>query len=203
MWCLRMWGLKIIVDRPSKTEGAGTSHLQLVRVRGSKPTIFKPHILKHHIPEHPKNPPPPRRSRPPTGGLAGGRCGGGRLCAEGCRRRACHKALEAGGQGRRARQGTAGHGRARQGTAGHGRARQDTAGLGRARHGTAGHTPSHHNTTQRNPSQRNAAQDDRSGAPKTDLPNCLLLPNSFFFTDIGIGGTPRRDGGQAVGCMYI
>ena len=53
MWCLRMWGLRMIVYWPSKTEGVGTSHLKLIWERGFKPIIFKPHILKHHIPEHP------------------------------------------------------------------------------------------------------------------------------------------------------
>ena len=53
MWCLRMWGLKLILYRPSTTEGVGTSHLKLIWVRGLTTIIFKPHILKHHIPEHP------------------------------------------------------------------------------------------------------------------------------------------------------
>ena len=53
MWCLRMWGLKLIVYWPSTTEGVGTSHLKLIWVRGLKHSSLKPHILKHHIPEHP------------------------------------------------------------------------------------------------------------------------------------------------------
>ena len=53
MWCLRMLGLKIIVSRPSKTEGVGTSRLKLIWARGFEHSILKPHILKHHIPEHP------------------------------------------------------------------------------------------------------------------------------------------------------
>ena len=35
------------------TEGAGTLHLKLIWVRGFKHIMFKPQILKHHIPEHP------------------------------------------------------------------------------------------------------------------------------------------------------
>ena len=31
----------------------GTSHLNLIWVRGFETIMFKPHILKHHIPEHP------------------------------------------------------------------------------------------------------------------------------------------------------
>ena len=33
----------------------GTSHLKLIWVRGFKHIISKPHSLKHHIPEHPKD----------------------------------------------------------------------------------------------------------------------------------------------------
>ena len=33
MWCLRMWGLSIIVYRPSGTEGVATSRLKLIWVR--------------------------------------------------------------------------------------------------------------------------------------------------------------------------
>ena len=53
MWCLRMWGLNNIVDRPSTIEGVLTSHLKLMWVRGLEHSSLKPHILKHHIPEHP------------------------------------------------------------------------------------------------------------------------------------------------------
>ena len=57
MWCLRMWGLTIIVYGPSTTEGVGTSHLELIWVSGEMVTtiMLKPHILKHHIPEHPNS----------------------------------------------------------------------------------------------------------------------------------------------------
>ena len=48
-----MWGLMLIAYRPSKAEGVGTSHPKLIWVRGSKLLLSKPHILKHHIPEHP------------------------------------------------------------------------------------------------------------------------------------------------------
>ena len=36
MWCLRMFSSKVIVDRPSKAEGVGTSHLKLIWVRALK-----------------------------------------------------------------------------------------------------------------------------------------------------------------------
>ena len=39
-----------------KTEGVGTSHLKLIWVRGFESSSSKPHILKHHIPEHPNCP---------------------------------------------------------------------------------------------------------------------------------------------------
>ena len=55
MWCLRMWGLSILVYWPSKTEGVGTSHRSSKADTGEgfKTSILKRHILKHHIPEHP------------------------------------------------------------------------------------------------------------------------------------------------------
>ena len=42
MWCLRMWGLKVIVYWPSTTEGVRTSHLTLIWVRGSENSILRP-----------------------------------------------------------------------------------------------------------------------------------------------------------------
>ena len=42
MWCLRMWGLKIIVDWPSKTKVMGTSHLNLIWVRGLRLASWNP-----------------------------------------------------------------------------------------------------------------------------------------------------------------
>ena len=36
-----------------KTEGVGTAHLKLIWW-GFEHSILKPHILKHHIPEHPR-----------------------------------------------------------------------------------------------------------------------------------------------------
>ena len=55
IWCLRMWSLIMIVRCPSKTEGAGTSHLKQIWLMGLKTIFFKPRILKHHIPEHPRS----------------------------------------------------------------------------------------------------------------------------------------------------
>ena len=40
IWCLRMWGLKIIVCWPSTTEVAGTSHLKPRWARGLKLLVF-------------------------------------------------------------------------------------------------------------------------------------------------------------------
>ena len=48
-------GLRMIAHGwPTATECAGTSHLKLTWVRGFKTSMLKPHILKHHIPEHPR-----------------------------------------------------------------------------------------------------------------------------------------------------
>ena len=43
-----------------KTEGVGTSHLKMMRVRGFESSISNPYILKYHIPEH-----PPKSHGPP------------------------------------------------------------------------------------------------------------------------------------------
>ena len=40
MWCFRMWGLEIMVDWPSTTEGVGTSHQQLIWVRGFAHSVW-------------------------------------------------------------------------------------------------------------------------------------------------------------------
>ena len=69
-----------------------TSHLNLIWVRGFTTIMLKPHILKHHIPEHQTLPPPGQRCgsrarlslapfRAPL------RCFGVRLCAQVCARR--------------------------------------------------------------------------------------------------------------------
>ena len=42
MWCLRMFGLKLVVDWPSNTEGVGTSHLKLIWVRGLQLEFWDP-----------------------------------------------------------------------------------------------------------------------------------------------------------------
>ena len=42
MWCLRLWGLNIIVDWPSTTEGVGTSHLKLMWLRLFKLIVWNP-----------------------------------------------------------------------------------------------------------------------------------------------------------------
>ena len=48
MWCLRTWGLNIIVDWPSATEGVGTSRLKLIWVRGFENNILNPHPETPH-----------------------------------------------------------------------------------------------------------------------------------------------------------
>ena len=48
MWRLRMRGLTLVVDLPSKTEGEGTSHLKLIWLRGLENSM-----LKHPHPETP------------------------------------------------------------------------------------------------------------------------------------------------------
>ena len=53
MWCLRIWGLSMIYYWPLTTEGVGTSHLKLMRMRVFDNSMSKPHVLKHHLPEHP------------------------------------------------------------------------------------------------------------------------------------------------------
>ena len=52
-WCLRMWVLKLMVGWPSTIDCVGTSHRKLIWV-GFESSTLKPHILQHHIPEHPK-----------------------------------------------------------------------------------------------------------------------------------------------------
>ena len=45
MWCLRLWGVKLMICWPSATEAD--------MGEGFENSIMKPHILKHHISEHP------------------------------------------------------------------------------------------------------------------------------------------------------
>ena len=54
--CLGVQGCGVGLENGSlltlKTEGVGTSHLKLTSVRSLGNSMLKPHILKHHIPEH-------------------------------------------------------------------------------------------------------------------------------------------------------
>ena len=42
---------------PTRTEGVGTSSRKLVLARGVKHIMLKPHILRHHLPDHPRGTP--------------------------------------------------------------------------------------------------------------------------------------------------
>ena len=79
MWCFRMWCFKMLVLNPSPISALGVKspHLQLLRV--NKHTLFKPHILKRHIPELPIPGPTasPLLPRPCYREHRGGRCQGG------------------------------------------------------------------------------------------------------------------------------